>query len=207
MKKKLDWRAMGQFCAVLLNLFAIIRSTFEQMKIGIEIIPWLIGDGKNFFVEEFLEPLGDKFIAAQKHIFHLIVGGNRATEELVQAGKYNWVDENITNQNLPMRPRPNGEVVIELLEFDHDVSSEEVIKGAQKRGLERPSYEDALFFGEQHPEEQRKRPIVFLHEPWQSPRGGRNVLVLYGDSSGRSLSLDCFGGRWRRRYVFVFVRK
>ncbi|PIT93875.1 hypothetical protein COU00_01985 [Candidatus Falkowbacteria bacterium CG10_big_fil_rev_8_21_14_0_10_43_11] len=144
---------------------------------------------------------------AINNIFRLTVGGNRTTEELVRAGKYDWVDENITNQNFPMGSQTDEDVVIELLEFDHDVSSEEAIEEARKRGLERPTHEDALFFGEQHPEEQHKHPIVFLHEPWQSSHGGGIVLVLYGHSSGRHLNLDWFGFGWIRLCVFAFVRK
>ncbi|MFA6551472.1 MAG: hypothetical protein WCV41_03025 [Patescibacteria group bacterium] len=207
MKKKLDWKAMGQFCAVLLNVFAIIRSTFEQMKIGIEIIPWLTGDGKKFFVEEFLKPLGNKFVTAPQNIFNLVIKSGRATEEVISAGKYDWVNEYITSQNFPLRLQQDGEVAIELLKFDHNVSSEEVIEEARKRGLERPTYETALFFGEQHPEEQRKHPIVFLHEPWQSPGSRGRVLVLYSSSPGRILDLLWFCSCWDRDYMFAFVRK
>jgi hypothetical protein len=55
---------------------------------------------------------------------------------------------------------------------------------AARRGLQAPTYEDALYFGIAHPDAQREAPIVFLHEPW----------VGYFDA-GRALSGDKRGRR------------
>jgi hypothetical protein len=149
-----------------------------------------------------------EFVKEAKNIFHLIIGSkNRTTEEMVEAGKYDWANDDVNSKNFPMRPRPAGKRVIELIEFDHDVSSEEALEEARKQGLEQPDYEDALDFGEQFPEIQRKRPIVFLHKPWQDPDGNLRVLVLSGDSSLRELRLAWFDHGWDRRCVFAFVRK
>ncbi|MDO8496618.1 MAG: hypothetical protein Q7S43_04205 [bacterium] len=64
--KKLDWKALGKFISVLLGFFTIIRETFAKMGVGIEIVEWLIGDGRKVFIEEFLSPLGKKFLATQR---------------------------------------------------------------------------------------------------------------------------------------------
>lgn len=143
-----------------------------------------------------------------KNIFTLrVVGWNRTTEEVVAAGRYDWKDDAITTKNFPMRSRPEGKIEIEYLEFDYDPTSEQVLAEAKKRGnLERPTYEDALLFGEQHPEEQRKNPIVFLHER-QAMDGARHVLVLLVRDAERNLRLDWFDGRWYRYCRFAFVRK
>lgn len=66
MKKILDLKEVGQFVSVLLSLFTAIRDTFAKMNVGVEIIPWLLGDGKKTFVEEFLKPLGTKFLATER---------------------------------------------------------------------------------------------------------------------------------------------
>jgi len=65
MKKKLDWIGVGQFVAFLMSVFVIIRDTFKEVKVGIEIIQWLAEDGREFFVET-LTQLGDKFIKTQR---------------------------------------------------------------------------------------------------------------------------------------------
>lgn len=147
-------------------------------------------------------------IRPQQPIFRLVGRSTSCTtEELVRAGHYDWVNDYITSRNFPIRSHESDEAEIVLFEFDHDPTSEEVLAVAEKHGLVRPTYEDALRFGKQHPEEQRKGPIVFLHEPWLSPHDHRLVVVLDGNASFRSLDLDLFDDGWRRRYRFAFLRK
>ncbi len=44
--KKLDWKGVGQFLALFVQLVTAIVATFKQAKVGIEIIEWLVGEGK-----------------------------------------------------------------------------------------------------------------------------------------------------------------
>jgi len=69
MKKTLSWKEVGQFVAVLIGVFTIIRDTLKRMAIGVEIFEWLIGEGKEFFTET-LKQLGENFLK-NKHI-HII---------------------------------------------------------------------------------------------------------------------------------------
>jgi len=64
--KKLDWKSLGQFVSVLVSLFALIRDTLAKAGVGIEILPWLLDEGKDVFVTEFLESLGAKFLVTQR---------------------------------------------------------------------------------------------------------------------------------------------
>jgi len=154
------------------------------------------------FVDAFMQCLRQV-----KNACRIMTGGTRTTDEVIAAGSYGWANDLVNGENFPMRPMPEGHREIVYLEFDHNPSSEEVLAEAKRQGLERPRYEDALFFGEQHPEEQRKAPVVFLHEPWQSPNGSLDVLVLYCYDRRRDLSLRYFGDGWDRRWRFAVVRK
>jgi len=156
----------------------------------------------DIFVDAFL-----KCLQQVNNVLRIMTGGTRTTEEVVAAGNYGWMNAMVNGDNFPMRPMPEGPREIVFLEFDHNSGSEEVLAEAQRQGLERPVYEDALFFGEQHPEEQRKDPIVFLHEPWRDPLGNLRVLVLDCDGRFRSLNPLYFDVSWARRCRFVFVRK
>jgi hypothetical protein len=61
MKTKLDWHSFGQFFSTVLNLFTLIRTTFENMRIGLQIIPWILSEeGKPIFVE-CLTSLGEHY--------------------------------------------------------------------------------------------------------------------------------------------------
>ncbi len=148
-------------------------------------------------------------IQQAKNIFRLIkIGDGRTTEELVKAGNYNYANPNVNSTNFPVRPTKRGAREFVLLEFDHDPESEEVLAEAAKQNLDRPVYEDALYFGVEHPEVQRRQPVVFLHEPWRNPDGHLRVLSLWGDAGRRELDLlFYFARRWDRSCRFAFVRK
>jgi len=135
------------------------------------------------------------------------IGDGRTTEELVRAGNYNYANSDINSANFPVRSMKRCVREIVFLEFDHGVTSEEAIAEAEKQELERPIYEDALYFGVEHPDVQCERPVVFLHEPWRDPLGSRSILYLWGNADYRRLYLDYFGRRWGRDCRFAFVRK
>lgn len=152
-----------------------------------------------------------ELIRTAKNVFRLTkVGDGRTTEELVRDGNYNYANSDINSRNFPIRSK-RGVREIVLLEFDRDVSSEEAIAEAAKQGLERPVYEDALYFGVEHPDVQRERPVAFLHEPWRGPSGNPgghlHVLFLWSYAGNRELHLPWFDDRWPRDFRFAFVRK
>lgn len=153
----------------------------------------------DIFTETFM-----KCLQQITDVFRIMVGSTRATEEIIAASNYGWKVGLINNKNFPMRPMPEGLRRIAFLQFDHDPYTEEVLAEAKRQGLERPRYEDALFFGEQCPEEQHTAPVVFLHEPWS--RRGR-VLVLDYDGRVSGLFLLRFDRKWPQRCRFAFVRK
>lgn len=146
-------------------------------------------------------------IRQAKNLFRITVGDGRTTEGLVRDGRYDYANSYIISQNFPMRSRKPGVKEVVLLEFDRDVTSEEAIAEATRQGLERPTYEDALYFGIQYPDVQRERLVVFLHEPWRDPNGYLFVVCLWRRIGRRGLDLRWFGLRWGRGSRFAFVRK
>jgi hypothetical protein len=126
----------------------------------------------------------------------------------VAAGEYGYAQAAVTSDNFPAdRAAPARVRGIVLLEFDHAVGFEDVVAAARQRGLERPTYEDALYFGIAHPEVQRERPIIFLHEPWLGVFGRRDVLCLWSNAERRELGLEGFDDAWSPDYRFAFVVK
>jgi hypothetical protein len=125
----------------------------------------------------------------------------------VAAGRYGYAHSCLTSENFPAR-HADGLCMreIALLAFERGVTSEEVIAAATGPGLERPTYEDALYFGIQHPEVQRERPVVFLHEPWHGYFGRRDVVCLWDNAGRRELGLEGFDEVWSARYRFAFRR-
>ncbi len=131
----------------------------------------------------------------------------RTTEEVLAATPHTYVNPNITSTLFPRRRREAGTrewVVIEGDEFDHDPTSEEVFALAAARGLIRPSYEDALDFDEQHPDEQGV--LVFLHEPVRVPGARPSVVCLVRFGADRRVRLFWSGDGWVRAFRSGFLR-
>jgi hypothetical protein len=140
-------------------------------------------------------------------VFDIVCKGSHTASELVRRGKYDWVNNWITDEHFPIVEHIPQNRRIELISFGYDPDSEAVFREFSRKGLERPTYEDVFYFGIQNPEEQKRHSIVFLHEPVVSSGGGRYVLVLYGISSRRDLGFNWFDDRWSRGFVFAGVRR
>lgn len=70
--------------------------------------------------------------------YRVTTGDGRSTEELVEAGNYGYVHSCMISENFPVRQfggLRTREIV--LLEFDHDVTADEVIEAAAGLGLGR----------------------------------------------------------------------
>ena len=139
--------------------------------------------------------------------YRITTGDGRTTEELVEAGGYAYAHSCVFSENFPARHFGGASTrEIVLIELDHDVTADEAIEEAAALGLERPTYEDALYFGIEHPDVQRERPVVFLHDPWYGYFGRRDVLLLWTNAGGRELGLEGFDDLLSRAYWFAFVR-
>jgi hypothetical protein len=139
-------------------------------------------------------------------IYRIMTADGRSTDELVEAGNYGYAHSCVNSENFPARHFGGKRVrEIVVLEFDHDVTSEEAITEAVQLGLERPMYEHALYFGSRYPDVQHQRPLVFLHEPWVGFFGRRDVLCLWSNAGRRELGLEGFDDPWSRAYRFAFV--
>lgn len=139
--------------------------------------------------------------------FSLLLEGNHTASELIALGKYDWHNDWITDERFPIVRHAPIQRTIEYVTFNRDVETGEVLAGFGSRELDRPTYEDALYFGKKYPNEQRKHRIVWLHEPVLSPDGDRRVLMLYAIDRKRYLLLTWFGQLWDPYCVFPAVRK
>jgi hypothetical protein len=137
--------------------------------------------------------------------YRITIGDTRTTEDLVAAGHYGYAHSCMTSDVFPVRPARRGEREIVLLAFDREMTAADAIGEATRRGLTRPVYEDALYFGATYPEAQREGPIVFLHEPWFGYFGRWDVICLWTNAGRREIGLEGFEDRWRPGYRFAFV--
>ena len=122
--------------------------------------------------------------------YGLTVGGARDMDEMVRAGEYDGVHSFISQEHFPLRPRDPEQVVVELVDLGRIAYSTEAAEEFGQRGLRRPTVEEAVYFGVQHPDAQRHRPIVWPHAPFHHPAdNSERVLVMFGGTGYRSLDL------------------
>jgi hypothetical protein len=140
--------------------------------------------------------------------YSIVTGDGRSTEELMAAGGYGYVHSCMISDNFPARPsavQRTREIV--LLAVDREVTSSEAIAAATRLALESPVYEDAFYFGIQHPDVQCEGPVVFLHDPWLGYFGRRDVVCLWINAGRREIGLEDFDGRWSRDVRLAFVKR
>jgi hypothetical protein len=138
--------------------------------------------------------------------YRITTGDGRSTEALVEAGRYGYAHSCVSSEHFPARRLDgSGARHVVLLALDREATSEEAIREAARRGFARPTYEDALHFGAEHPEVQRGGPVVFLHDPWFGLSGRRDVICLWENAGRRELGLEGFDQPWSPDHRFAFV--
>lgn len=128
-------------------------------------------------------------------------------EEAVRRGHYNYADANITSQNFSTKQKGKVERVMELIHFDCYISTNEILKEFDRMGYRPAELHELLAFGEQHPDVQRKFPVVALGPVWRRPDGYRLVPCLWGGTDNRGLGLHWFGGGWVSGFRFIVCRE
>jgi len=129
-------------------------------------------------------------------------------DKAIEAGKYDRVDNDITQANFPQACKA-GDVEVILVAIDRAMTGEEVVAELGKKGLRPATLAQLLSLGAAQPDLQRQFYIVALGSQWCKPVGHRGVPVIGRSGSGRFLGLD-WGGPidWcRTSYRFPAVRK
>ncbi|MGH9460150.1 MAG: hypothetical protein ACRD1X_02955 [Vicinamibacteria bacterium] len=138
-------------------------------------------------------------------IFPVAIDYSQSLVAMIQTGRYDWVNSDITEKHFPVASGP-AQVSIELVHFNRVMSTDDVLSELDRRGLRPATLPELLAFGEKYPEKQRKFPIIALGSVWRYWLGGCHAPYLWGNALVRCLFLFWLG-RWRGRCCFAAVRK
>jgi len=145
----------------------------------------------------------------RRQIAELIMGVKNSViltlKSLIEAGRYDWVNTDITEDNFPM---PEGFTLgtePKLFHFNRSISSEKAIEEMVRDGYRPATIFDLLGFGAKNPELQRQFPIVAFGSVAQSG-GHRGVACLGGGGAGRRLDLSWVVINWPGSSRFLAVR-
>ena len=138
----------------------------------------------------------------------LLIDETKSVDELVKAGEFDWVSDNITSANFPNPANGTaGNHELALFHFGKTMSSDAVKAEMDKEGYEPANAWDLLAFAKKEPNLQRQFPTVALKNVWQDPDRYRRVPYLYGSAGDRHLDLDCLDVDWGGRCRFLARRK
>ena len=148
-----------------------------------------------------------KLLGLSPKTLRIVVDYSLLLEQMIAAGKYDWSNSDITAKRFPLKGSGKVELEPKLFYFGQDMSSEKVIAEMDKEGFRPCTIEELLAIGEQHPELQRKFPLVALGSVAKIGGDRRSVACLDRVGSGRRLDLLWFGGGWTDVCRFPAVRK
>jgi hypothetical protein len=147
-----------------------------------------------------------KLLGLSPKTLRIVVDYSLSLEQMIAAGKYDWSNSDITAKRFPLKGSGKVELEPKLFYFGRDMSSDNVIAEMDKEGFRPCTIEELLAIGEQHPELQRKFPLVALGSVAEIG-GCRYVAYLRRRGSERELDLLWFGNDWSGLCRFPAVRK
>jgi hypothetical protein len=188
---------------------SILTSFIEKARkrgLGDEVIHQLATPEGDLLLDKFVD-LMEGSNGKPGSSFPITVNYDSRLERMIEDGKYDWKNPDITEKNFPSDAKGTVGLTIELVHFNKVMESDEIQKKLDKQGLRPATLPELLAFGAKYPEKQRELPIVALGSVWRGWDGYRNVAYLYRYGSGRDLRLGCLGDGWDAYYRFAAVRK
>lgn len=129
---------------------------------------------------------------------------NQTLTEMINVGKYDWVNSNITQEHFPIEGEAAQEVDLVLVHLNRWARTSEVEAEIKKQGLRPADLAELLAFGAKYPDVQKQFPIAALGSVWVSPSGNRYVPYLDGSWNGeRGLDLRWYEDHWDDYWRFL----
>lgn len=125
----------------------------------------------------------------------------------IQRDSYTYVNPDLKYSHFPIGGHGAMEVAMEYVTFDHEPTTQEALDEIKRRGLRRPDRAEAESFLDQHPEEQKKFPVIGLCGSVVDRRGRRNVACVNACEGERNLYFYWLLNRWYQFCRFLAVRK
>ncbi len=141
------------------------------------------------------------------YVLDFVVNYNRSLNDFIVAGCYDWVNEEITEEEFPATNHERGrrKQNFKLFHFKKEVGSEEAMQEIERNGYRCATLRELLAFGEVNPEFQRQFPVIALGSIQMTRRGDLSVPGLWYDLEGRNLQLFRIGLKWSHRSRFLAV--
>lgn len=144
---------------------------------------------------------------SENQVFSVTVDHDLPLSEMIDAGKYDFANNDINDYNFPKEDEGKADLDLVLLHFNREIVSEEAIAEMKKMGMRPATLLELLAFGEKYPEEQRRYRIIALGNVWQSGYVLRHVPCLDEWFGKHALDLCWFDAGWSAGCRFLAVRE
>jgi hypothetical protein len=126
--------------------------------------------------------------------------------DMIAAGKYDWVNSDITVDRFPVGGTGTKKFRTRLFNFSRNFSLENAPEAMKREGFTPASHVHGLAFGAMFPDEQRKYPIACLGSSAQVD-GSLYVVSLSNLIIARDLNLCDWDGGWDGYWRFLGVQE
>ena len=217
-QKEANWQLLGRLVAKIVALFTLVRNTFAEAGVGIDIVGWVLGDGKEVFVKS-MKALGEQYMQTQRwrtvdeNTIEVNLDASprlpfdgAALEWPKSSGqKKGWVKLQLRDGKLFL----DGKEIILLLEEGQKTSyvvGHELRKALEGKNALHPNVLDALFENAhlipkswKVDEQGRTRFIYFWAAGFRGSHGHLCVRYLYFDDGSWGRSFGWLGHDWSVR--------
>lgn len=94
--------------------------------------------------------------------YSIVVDYSLSLAQMIEAGDYNWINDDITATNFPIQGEGKQQLELVLFHFDRYIQSDDAIKEIDKAGYRPATLPELLGLGAQHQGLQRQFPVVAL---------------------------------------------
>lgn len=172
------------------------------------VVWFLIADSDKYFGEQSDKQVEVTMKHGEKNIFRVMVSYDRSVEDAIKAGRYDWVNSNITWKNFSTnRSGLFVDVDIELFHFGKNMTTGEVLAELDKKDMRPVELHELLALGEKFPDLQREFPVIAFGSVCKDPNGSRFCPSLDRVVSFRALNLYWISSGWDGGCRFAAVRK
>src|SRR3989338_11533408 len=161
---------------------AVKRRQAEEAILG------LTEDTIKRLTDGFVQKLIDAAVGVAENCYKVLVDYEQTLQQMIAVGKYDYANSDINSNNFPITGNGKQEVIVELVHYGRDMTTDDVLKDFEARGLRAATLPELLAFGATYPEKQREFPIVALGSVWQGRVGNRFVHYLGRRGSKRELN-------------------
>jgi hypothetical protein len=144
----------------------------------------------------------------EERIFKVTVDYGLSFEAMVRAGRYDWVDENITFERFPISGEGRRECKFVVVpQNDGMATTNELIAEIARLGLKPAKIEDILAFVAKFPNLRKDFPVLALGSHWDRPDGIRGFVYICWYGNARHLGLYYGEDGWDGYHRFLAFRE